>query len=249
VGVTISREQAAWARERVAEEGLADRVQIRVQDYREVVDGPFDAISSIGMFEHVGLARLGEYFDRLHRLLRPGGRLLNHAISRRPGPRTAVAPRSFMGRYVFPDAELHEVGTVVSAMQRSGFEARHLESLREHYALTLRAWVANLESQWDRATARAGTTRARIWRLYLAGSALGFEDGRIGIDQVLAVRADRGASGMGLRPGWDTAPRREDLLDVRAPAPGPTMETLREPAAGSGTRPASLHSNVPGPEE
>ena len=136
VGITLSREQAKLARGRVAEAGLADRVDIRVQDYRDVVDEPFDAVSSIGMFEHVGLAKVEEYFRDIHDLLRPGARVLNHAISRpSPAGRSAISSRSFMGRYVFPDAELIEVGQVVTAMQRTGLEVRDLESLREHYAL------------------------------------------------------------------------------------------------------------------
>ena len=121
---------------------------------------PFDAISSIGMFEHVGLARLGEYFTHLHELLGPSGRLLNHGISRPAGKHAArFSRRGFIDRYVFPDGELHEVGSVVSRMQQSGFEVRHVESLREHYALTLRQWVRNLEANWDDAVAdgRRGT--------------------------------------------------------------------------------------------
>ncbi len=205
VGVTLSRAQAEWAQKAVAEAGLGDRVEIRYQDYREVRDGPYDSISSIGMFEHVGLANVGLYFDRLHQLLRPGGRLLNHGISRpsRPGRMrtpSRIRRRSFIDRYVFPDGELHEVGAVVSRVQASGFEVRHVESLREHYALTLRAWVRNLEENWERAVSEAGEPRARIWRLYMAGSALNFEAGRTQVHQVLAVRSDGGASGMPLRP-------------------------------------------------
>jgi cyclopropane-fatty-acyl-phospholipid synthase len=202
VGVTISRRQAEWAEKAVAEAGLSDRVQIRLQDYRDVRDGPYDAISSIGMFEHVGLAQLRTYFDRLFALLRPEGRLLNHGISRPPGRRARFARRSFVDRYVFPDGELHEVGSVVSAIQRSGFEVRHVEGLREHYAVTLRAWVANLERRWDEAAAEVGPTRARIWRLYMAGAALNFEAGRTQIHQVLAVKAPLGRSGLPLRPDW-----------------------------------------------
>jgi cyclopropane-fatty-acyl-phospholipid synthase len=210
VGVTLSSHQVEWAQKVVADAGLADRVEIRLQDYRDVFDGPFDAISSIGMFEHVGLRNLGLYFRRMHRLLRPGGRLLNHGISRpaRPGARTRAAipvtpprfaRRSFIDRYVFPDGELHEVGAVISTMQAAGFEARHVESLREHYALTLRAWVANLEANWEEAVAEVGVARARVWRLYMAASALNFEAGRTQVHQVLAVRADRGRSGLPLR--------------------------------------------------
>jgi cyclopropane-fatty-acyl-phospholipid synthase len=202
VGVTISRRQAEWAEKAVAEAGLSDRVEIRVQDYRDVRDGPFDAISSIGMFEHVGLAQLRTYFDRLFALLRPEGRLLNHGISRPPARRARFARRSFIDRYVFPDGELHAVGSVVSAIQRSRFEVRHVEGLREHYALTLRAWVANLEGNWDHAVAEAGLARARIWRLYMAGAALNFEANRTQIHQILAVRSDGGRSGLPLRPDW-----------------------------------------------
>jgi cyclopropane-fatty-acyl-phospholipid synthase len=210
VGVTISTEQAAWARARVEAEGLADRVEIRVQDYRDVRDGPFDAVASVGMFEHVGLARLGEYFERVHQLMAPRGRFLNHAISRPPGRPPAIAKRSFVQRYVFPDGELHEVGSVITAMQAAGFEARHMEDLREHYALTLRAWVKNLEDNWDRAVAEVGINRARIWRLYMAGSALGFEEGRIAVNQVLGLR-DPAEARFPLRPDWSVTPEPLDI--------------------------------------
>jgi cyclopropane-fatty-acyl-phospholipid synthase len=200
VGVTLSAPQAQLARERVAEAGLSDRIEIRLADYRELEGETFDAISSIGMFEHVGLSQLQHYFDRLFGLLRPGGRLLNHGISRPHRSRPRLGRRTFVGRYVFPDGELHEVGTVVSAAQRAGFEARHLESLREHYALTLRAWVANLERNWERAVAEVGRARARIWRLYMAGSAIAFETNRTQVHQLLAVRPERGRSGFPLRP-------------------------------------------------
>ena len=204
VGVTNSRRQAEVARERVRDPGLADRVEIRLADYRDVADGAYDAISSIGMFEHVGLSQLTVYFSGLYELLRPGGRLLNHGISRPPGRRRLVPRRTFMNRYVFPDGELHEVGAVVSRMQAAGLEVRHVESLREHYALTLRRWVGNLEQSWDEAVAEVGSARARIWRLYMAGCALGFEAGRLQVHQVLGVRADRGRSGMSLQPGmWN----------------------------------------------
>lgn len=201
VGVTLSRQQAELARRRVADAGLSDRVEIRMADYRDVADGPYQAISSIGMFEHVGSAHLGEYFTRMRRLLPPGGRLLNHGISRAAGERP-MARGGFIQRYVFPDGELEEVGRVVSAVQGAGLEVRHTENLREHYALTLRAWVHNIEARYDEAVALAGPGRARVWRLYLAGSALGFERGELEIHQTLAVRADHGRSGMALRPDW-----------------------------------------------
>jgi cyclopropane-fatty-acyl-phospholipid synthase len=183
---------------------------VRYQDYRDVDDGPYDAISSIGMFEHVGLRQLAVYFERCHELLLPGGRLLNHAISRPPGVGGSTADgharfarRSFIDRYVFPDGELHEVGSVISAIQRAGFEARHIETLREHYALTLRAWVANLEANWDACVADAGRARARIWRLYMAASALQFEANRTQVHQVLATKPDGGRSGLALRPRFE----------------------------------------------
>ncbi|HEX8802677.1 MAG TPA: cyclopropane-fatty-acyl-phospholipid synthase family protein, partial [Acidimicrobiales bacterium] len=170
VGITLSRRQAELAEKRAVEAGVRDDVEIRVQDYRDVDDGPYDAISSIGMYEHVGAAHLPEYFRRLHGLLRPGGRLLNHGIGRPAHERARLPRRSFTNRYVFPDGELHELGDVVSAIQDAGFEARHAEALREHYAMTLRHWVDNLEAAWDEAVAEVGERRARVWRLYMAGS-------------------------------------------------------------------------------
>jgi cyclopropane-fatty-acyl-phospholipid synthase len=204
VGVTLSDRQAQWARRAVHDAGLESLVEIRVQDYRDVHDGPYDAISSIGMFEHVGAAQLDAYFATLRTLLRPGARLLNHGISR-PGSDTHArfARRGFIDRYVFPDAELHEVGSVVSRVQHAGLEARHVEGLREHYALTLRAWVGNLEASWERAVDEVGAARARVWRLYMAASAMNFEAARTHIHQVLAVRDDHGTSGFALRPDWE----------------------------------------------
>jgi cyclopropane-fatty-acyl-phospholipid synthase len=209
VGVTISQRQADLAKKRAADMGLADLVEVRLQDYRDVDDAPYDAISSIGMFEHVGLQQLHAYFQSLHALLRPEGRLLNHAIGRPASPgdgRSVPLPRrrrrTFINRFVFPDGELHEVGTIVSAMQQDGFEVRHLESLREHYGLTLRAWVANLEGSWDEAVALTSEGRARVWRLYMAASAVGFEAGRIQVHQVLAVKPEHGRSGLRLRPAF-----------------------------------------------
>ena len=206
VGITLSREQANLAAARASESEVAHLVDFRRQDYRDVGDGPFDAISSIGMFEHVGLVQLAEYFGVLEGLLAPRGRLLNHAISRRSGE-PAFGPRTFISRYVFPDGELQEVGGVVSAMQKFGLEARDVESLREHYARTLRWWVKNLESNWDEAVDLVGLGRAKVWRLYMAGSALSFEASRISIHQVLGIKPDAdGASGMpGTRSAWVTS--------------------------------------------
>ncbi|MFF8939012.1 class I SAM-dependent methyltransferase [Streptomyces paradoxus] len=201
VGVTLSQEQAAYARKRVADEGLTDKVEIRVQDYRDVRDGPYDAISSIGMAEHVGAERYLEYADDLYSLLKPGGRLLNHQIARRPQrDESAYSVDAFIDSYVFPDGELQPIGGTVAQLERAGFEVRDVEAIREHYALTLRQWVSRLEADWQRAVQLAGPGRARVWRLYMAASALAFEHNRIGVNQVLAVRTpESGASGMPLR--------------------------------------------------
>ncbi len=195
VGVTISREQADYARRRVEAAGLGHLVEIRLCDYRELLGERFDAISSIGMFEHVGRGRMAEYFAILRSLLGGHGRLLNHAISSVGGSK--VSARSFVGRYVFPDGELIDVGDVVLGMERAGFEVRDVESLREHYGRTLRAWVANLRAGWDRAVGLVGEHRARVWLLYMAASAIGFEDNGLAIHQTLGVvpGAD-GTSGM-----------------------------------------------------
>lgn len=191
VGVTLSTEQAILARKRAADAGLTERVDIRVQDYRDVRDGPFDAISSIGMSEHVGREQTPGYAAALFSLLRPGGRLLNHAISWNAGP-TDPDPDSFIPRYVFPDGEMISLGEMATALEGAGFEILDVEALRRHYALTLRAWVNRLEANWDDAVKLVGLGRARVWRLYMASSALGFENGLTGVNQVLVQRPGGG---------------------------------------------------------
>ncbi|WP_040337407.1 SAM-dependent methyltransferase [Candidatus Blastococcus massiliensis] len=199
VGITLSEEQAWMARKRVAEAGLTDRIDIRVQDYRGLDDGPFDAVSSIGMAEHVGRAQMPAYVQRLHDLLRPGGRLLNHAIAWNKG-RAAQSPDTFIARYVFPDGELLGLGETVGLLEAGGaLEVLDVEALRRHYALTLRAWVRRLEAGWDAAVASAGEGRARVWRLYMAACALAFEAGDMGVNQVLLRR-----------PGGEEPPLRRD---------------------------------------
>ncbi|MCX5211733.1 cyclopropane-fatty-acyl-phospholipid synthase family protein [Kitasatospora sp. NBC_00240] len=225
VGVSISEEQVALARRRIADAGLADRVEVRLQDYREIPDGPFDAISSVGMAEHVGSVQYLTYASVLYRLLASGGRLLNHQISRRPlpsGEHYELSP--FIRRYVFPDGELSPVGSTVSLLEEAGFEVRDVESLREHYALTLREWVANLEANWGQAVRQVGRGRARVWRLYMAASALAFEENRIGVNQVLAVRTPvEGSAGLpATREQWLARPQRPELhMAVGRPADGP----------------------------
>lgn len=209
-GVTLSTEQAAFARKRIAEEGLTDRIEIRVQDYRDVRDGPYDAISSIGMAEHVGSVRYREYADDVYALLKPGGRLLNHQIARRPEKdESAYHVDEFIDAYVFPDGELAPLGRTVATLEEAGFEARDVESIREHYALTLRRWVANLEKEWPRAVKMTSPGRARVWRLYMAASALSFEHNKIGVNQILAVRPHGGRS----RPDAAARPRLEGGRD------------------------------------
>ena len=186
VGVTLSGPQAQLARARIAELGVADRVEIRVQDYREVTDGPFDKIASVGMYEHVGRDELCRYAQVAMNLLRPGGLFLNHGITRLVPH--APKPDPFISRYVFPDGELHPLTDILDAMQRVRLEVRDVETLRDHYPLTLRRWAANLEANREQAIAEVGPQRERVWRLYLLGSALGFEAGEISVHQVLAAR-------------------------------------------------------------
>jgi cyclopropane-fatty-acyl-phospholipid synthase len=201
LAVTLSRSQVDLARQRVQDAGLEDYVEVRLQDYRDLRGESFDAVCSIGMFEHVGTKRMGEYFSVLFSLLAPTGRLLNHAISKPGGSR--MHGRSFMNRYVFPDGELVDLADVVGGMQRGGFEVRDVESLREHYSQTLHAWVGNLEAAWDEAVHLVGEPRARVWRLYMAGSANRFDSGGIAVHQVLGVKPARsGASGMPRSRTW-----------------------------------------------
>jgi cyclopropane-fatty-acyl-phospholipid synthase len=204
LGVTLSEPQALWAQREIAERGLQERAEVRFCDYRDVTEADFDAVSSIGLTEHIGARNLGSYFSFLASRLRPEGRLLNHTITR-PSDRERHRAGKFIDRYVFPDGELEGPGTIASALHDHGFELRHEENLREHYAMTLREWGANLERGWDEAVAEAGEHRARVWRLYMAASRVGFELNRIELHQLLGVRLDsQGSSGMPLRPDWET---------------------------------------------
>ncbi len=207
LGVTLSRQQAEWGQRALAEKELTDRAEVRCLDYRDVPDGDFDAISSIGLTEHVGKAQLPSYFAFLLSKLRPRGRLLNHCITR-PDDRWPLLLRDgFIDRYVFPDGEFIGPGHIISTMHDAGFELRHEENLREHYARTLAAWEDNLEAHWDEAVAEVGEGRARVWRLYLAGSRVSFEDRRIELHQVLGVKTEDGDAAMALRPDWEPAAR------------------------------------------
>ncbi len=202
VGITLSPAQRDWALAAAEEAGLAGQVEIRLQHFRELAGEQFDAVCSVGMYEHVGPGEAESYFETLHRALRPGGRLLNHAISKPGG--SHYGSRSFLLRYVFPNGRLRDVGATAQAMQRAGLEVRDVECLREHYGLTLRAWVANLERHWKEAEALVGPGRARVWRLYMTGSINSFETATIAVHQVLGVKlAPGGRSGMPMtRAGW-----------------------------------------------
>jgi cyclopropane-fatty-acyl-phospholipid synthase len=203
LGVTLSRRQAEWAQKAIAEAGLSELAEVRHLDYRDVSETGFDAISSIGLTEHIGMAQLPRYFRFLHDRLVPGGRLLNHCITE-PNDLESVRRGWFIDRYVFPDGELTGVGRLVSAMHDTGFEVRHEENFREHYALTTAAWSANLDAHWDEAVVEVGMSTARVWRLYLAGVRLAFEHNQIQLHQVLCVKPHiDGRSLMALRPNWE----------------------------------------------
>ncbi len=201
LGVTLSRNQAEWAQAEITRRGLDGVAEVRHLDYRDAPERQFDAISSIGLTEHIGKDQLEQYFTALHARLVPGGRLLNHCITQ---PRTPTKRKldPFIARYVFPDGQLEPIGQLVSVMNDAGFEIRHEENLREHYALTLAAWGDNLEAHWDEAVAEVGVGRARVWRLYMAACRLGFERDNIQLHQVLGVKlGEQGRSGFPLR-GW-----------------------------------------------
>lgn len=204
LGVTLSRRQAEWAQKAIVELGLSGRAEVRHLDYRDVPETDFDAVASIGLTEHIGKAQLPAYFQSLYDKLVPGGRLLNHCITRPNNLEPTMRRRHFINRYIFPDGELVGVGHLISLMHDTGFEVRHEENLREHYARTLAGWSANLDAHWDEAVAEVGLGRARTWRLYLAGSRLGFDRNQIQLHQVLGVKpgAD-GRSHAPLRPDWE----------------------------------------------
>jgi cyclopropane-fatty-acyl-phospholipid synthase len=201
LGVTLSRNQAEWAQAEIVRRGLGGLAEVRHLDYRDVPESEFDAISSIGLTEHIGKAQLRRYFASLHARLQPEGRLLNHCITQ---PRTPSKRHldPFIARYVFPDGQLEPIGLLISEMNDAGFEVRHEENFREHYAKTLHAWGDNLEEHWEEAVADVGVGRARVWRLYMAACRLGFERDNIQLHQVLGVKVgDRGHSGFPWR-GW-----------------------------------------------
>jgi cyclopropane-fatty-acyl-phospholipid synthase len=222
VGITLSERQAALARERIAAAGVADRCRVELRHYQDLPgEHSFDKIASIGMVEHVGGRRLPGYFRALFRALKPGGLFLNHGIVTIAGARARtfaqrVAARLwrrnvFINRYVFPDGVLVPAAPLIAAAEREGFELRDVESLREHYALTLRHWVRRLEAQEREAVRLVGEFTYRVWRLYMAGSAHGFRSGRMGVIQTLLAKPDAGSAGLPLT--------RADLYEQACLAP------------------------------
>ncbi len=207
IGVTLSEQQALYGQESIEQAGLTGQAEIRFSDYRNVAESGFDAVSSIGLTEHIGRANYPSYFSFLYGKLRPEGRLLNHTITRPSDDWVSHFRKSFINRYVFPDGELSGPSQVMTALNSAGFEVRHEENLREHYALTLKHWCENLEDHWEEAVAEAGLGTARVWRLYMAASRLGFDINTIQLHQMLGVKlGPGGSSGMPLRPGFDRIP-------------------------------------------
>jgi cyclopropane-fatty-acyl-phospholipid synthase len=210
VGVTLSQRQADEANRRLVAAGLGARARAEVCDYRDLGPlGQFDAVASVGMFEHVGRANLATYFRAAFDALRPGGLFLNHGIAQsslvESRGRSAFRPTSshFVDRFVFPDGELVPVEVAIGAARAAGFEILDVQSLRPHYALTLAAWVARLEASWDAAVAAAGEEVARTWRLYMSAARLGFERGDLDIFQLLLAKPDGdGPARLPLRPWW-----------------------------------------------
>ena len=203
IGVTLSEQQAAYGQQAILDAGLSDRAQIRFSDYRDVKEHDFDAVSSIGLTEHIGRANYPSYFSFLYGKLKPEGRMLNHTITRPDDSQPTHYNTSFINRYVFPDGELSGPGHIMSVMNDAGFEIRHSENLREHYAQTLKYWCENLERHWDEAVAEAGEGTARVWRLYMAASRMGFDLNTIQLHQTLGVKlGPRGRSGFDWSPNF-----------------------------------------------
>jgi cyclopropane-fatty-acyl-phospholipid synthase len=211
LGITLSKPQAELANEKIQLAGLSPRCRVEVRDYREMQEEEtFDKIASIGMFEHVGKARLSLYFEKAWKLLRPRGVFLNHGIAA-PLAEEGHHPPTFSDRYVFPDGELQPIHTSLHAAAENGFEVRDVESLREHYALTLRHWVRRLEARHDEAVRFTDEPTYRVWRLFMSGSAYRFTSGVTNVFQTLLVKPDRGKSGLPLTrndwysPEWGSA--------------------------------------------
>ena len=206
IGVTLSEQQADWGQRAVIDAGLHRQAQVRFQDYRDVEEGGFDAISSIGLTEHIGKSNYPAYFRYLYQKARPGARLLNHSITRFNDSGKVFHRNSFINRYIFPDGEMTGPATIMKAMTGQDWEVVHEENLRLHYAKTLHAWRANLENSWDDAVRDVGERKARVWRLYMAVSEFGFQRNVIQLHQFLGVKTTaEGKSTMPLRPDFSPA--------------------------------------------
>jgi cyclopropane-fatty-acyl-phospholipid synthase len=202
IGATLSAEQGAWAQKAIADEGLSDLAEVRHADYRDVREAGFDAVSSIGLTEHIGVKNYPSYFGFLKSKLRTGGLLLNHCITRHDN-RSTFRGGGFTDRYVFPDGELTGSGRIVTEIQEVGFEVLHEENFRHHYAMTLRDWCRNLVKHWDEAVTEVGLPTAKVWGLYMAASRVGFEQNKLQLHHVLASKVDgRGRDDLPLRPWW-----------------------------------------------
>ena len=211
LGVTFSGRQAEWAQRAIADIGLAGRAQVRLPDHRDLTERNFDAISSIGVMEHFDSRQFGSHFASMASRLRSTGRMLNHCITR-PADRERTRAGPLIDRHIFPDGELQGLGTVDAAIHDHGFEVRHSENLREHYARTLSHRSANLERSWPQALAEVGERSARAWRLYMAAPRVGFELGRIQVHQILAVKhRPNGCSGTAPRPNSDRRPADPEI--------------------------------------
>lgn len=202
IGATLSAEQAKWAQQAIADDGLADLAEVRFSDYRDVDETGFDAVSSIGLTEHIGVRNYPAYFGFLKSKLRVGGLLLNHCITRHDNEQHSFAG-GFTDRYVFPDGELTGSGRIITEAQEAGFEVLHTENFRHHYAMTLRDWCHNLVEHWDKAVDEVGLPIAKVWGLYMAGSRVAFEQNNLQLHHVLAANVERrGADSLPLRPWW-----------------------------------------------
>ena len=203
-GITLSRQQLDYSQQRIRAEGLQDLVTVELLDYRDLTGrAVYDKVSSIGMFEHVGLANLPAYLATVQRVLRPGGLFLNHGITHDEDGWNKTVATEFINRYVFPDGELDCVSNIQLGMERAGFEILDVEALRPHYALTLRHWVKRLEANREAALREVEEPTYRVWRLYMAACALDFEAGSTGIYQILASRPNQGE--------WPVPLSRNDL--------------------------------------
>ena len=183
--MTISAQQKAFIDKRIADRGLADRVDVRLQDYREVPDRGFDAVGSLEMGEHVGERNYPTYASVLHRAVRPGGRVLVQQMSR-TGRHPGGGP--FIESFIAPDMHMRPLGDTVALLERGGLEVRGVQALREHYVWTVAGWIENFEANVDRLTELVGEEVVRVWRLYLVGGSMAFRDGRMGVDQILMER-------------------------------------------------------------